>query len=387
VTQPASQTILASGNVTFNIVASGLAPLRYQWRIQGVNLEGATNDVLSLNNVQLSQAGSYQVTVFNSAGSTESSNAALSVLLGAYFITQPRGTNARPGSSVTFTSLAVSGTPVSYQWRFNGAPLANATNASLFLTNIQAELGGVYTVIANDGTGGVSSQPAVLTVVLDPTIVQAPLSQDVVEGQTVVLSVSVTNNATLPFGFRWQRNNIYIPDGVFVLNERTSFYVVSNASPSFPNYRVVVTNASRSLQSTIATLNFLTDSDHDGLPDSWEMQFGLNQADPGDRDGDLDGDGRSNWEEYVSGTNPMDNNSYLKIDVVGAGAGATLSFSAASNKTYTVFYTETLADPPSGTSWNKLTDVPAKPITHPETVVDPQGGPRRYYRLATPRQP
>src|SRR6185436_15280730 len=123
----------------------------------------------------------------------------------------------------------------------NGAPLANATNSSLSLTNIQPEQAGVYTVIANDGQGGVSSQPATLSIVLDPTIVQAPLSQAVVEGATVVLSVSVTNNASLPIGFRWQRNNVYLPDGVFVLNERTSYYVITSASSNFPNYRVVVT--------------------------------------------------------------------------------------------------------------------------------------------------
>ncbi|MED5485816.1 MAG: SPRY domain-containing protein, partial [Candidatus Thermoplasmatota archaeon] len=54
-----------------------------------------------------------------------------------------------------------------------------------------------------------------------------------------------------------------------------------------------------------------TDSDGDGLPDSWESNYGL---DPGstdtdgdgieDDDEDLDGDGLSNMEEYDLGTNP-----------------------------------------------------------------------------------
>jgi hypothetical protein len=42
-----------------------------------------------------------------------------------------------------------------------------------------------------------------------------------------------------------------------------------------------------------------TDSDHDGMPDSWETEKGLNPDDPSDGSGDLDGDGYTNIEEYL----------------------------------------------------------------------------------------
>ena len=41
-----------------------------------------------------------------------------------------------------------------------------------------------------------------------------------------------------------------------------------------------------------------TDTDHDGLPDSWEMQYGLNPNSLSDVNADPDGDGFSNLQEY-----------------------------------------------------------------------------------------
>jgi pectate lyase len=41
------------------------------------------------------------------------------------------------------------------------------------------------------------------------------------------------------------------------------------------------------------------DSDHDGMPDSWEAERGLDPGDPADGNQDADGDGYSNIEEYL----------------------------------------------------------------------------------------
>jgi pectate lyase len=43
----------------------------------------------------------------------------------------------------------------------------------------------------------------------------------------------------------------------------------------------------------------LLDSDHDGMPDKWEEERGLNPYAPEDRNGDFDGDGYTNLEEYL----------------------------------------------------------------------------------------
>jgi pectate lyase len=42
------------------------------------------------------------------------------------------------------------------------------------------------------------------------------------------------------------------------------------------------------------------DSDHDGMPDKWELAVGLNPSDANDARGDRDGDGYTNIEEYIN---------------------------------------------------------------------------------------
>ena len=47
------------------------------------------------------------------------------------------------------------------------------------------------------------------------------------------------------------------------------------------------------------------DADGDGLPDLWELAYGLNPKDPADAQTDPDGDGLTNLEEYLAGLNPL----------------------------------------------------------------------------------
>jgi len=76
--QPTSQSVAAGTDVTFTVVATGNL-LRYQWRLNGVNLLGATSDTLTVANVQPTNAGDYSVAVYNAAGVVNSDSAKLTV--------------------------------------------------------------------------------------------------------------------------------------------------------------------------------------------------------------------------------------------------------------------------------------------------------------------
>jgi hypothetical protein len=77
--QPTNQTTILGDSVTFNVSAIGSLPFLYQWRLNTTNVMGATNATLILNNVQLTNAGLYSVTISNLYGGVISSNALLTV--------------------------------------------------------------------------------------------------------------------------------------------------------------------------------------------------------------------------------------------------------------------------------------------------------------------
>jgi hypothetical protein len=65
---PLGGFVLPGSTMTMNVSATGDAPLAYQWRFNGTNINGATGFSLVLNNVQATNSGSYTVLVTNAAG-------------------------------------------------------------------------------------------------------------------------------------------------------------------------------------------------------------------------------------------------------------------------------------------------------------------------------
>jgi beta-galactosidase len=78
VTQPLGRAVGEGQSVSFTVVASGSTPLNYQWTLNGANV-GTNSDTYTIGAAQTTDAGNYQVTVSNAAGSTQSALAVLSV--------------------------------------------------------------------------------------------------------------------------------------------------------------------------------------------------------------------------------------------------------------------------------------------------------------------
>jgi hypothetical protein len=128
------------------------------------------------------------------------------------------------------------------------------------------------------------------------------------------------------------------------------------------------------------------DTDGDGLPDRWEITYGLDLNNLADAAFDTDGDGLNNLAEFIAGTDPTNPASVLKLSAAGFNAsGNQLQFLAVAGKDYTIQFSTNVG---SG-AWLKLLDIPAPLANTVITVTDTNaaGFPARFYRLATPAQP
>ncbi len=79
-TQPASQSVAAGQTATFTVVATGTAPLSYQWQKDSANISGAASvSYTTPATVAADKGTTYRVVVSNSAGSVTSNSATLTV--------------------------------------------------------------------------------------------------------------------------------------------------------------------------------------------------------------------------------------------------------------------------------------------------------------------
>jgi hypothetical protein len=79
-TQPANQTVVVGQTATFSVVASGAAPLSYQWLKNAANISGATSaSYVTPATTAADNGAKFDVVVSNSAGSATSSAATLAV--------------------------------------------------------------------------------------------------------------------------------------------------------------------------------------------------------------------------------------------------------------------------------------------------------------------
>ncbi|MBK1853692.1 DUF1800 family protein [Verrucomicrobiaceae bacterium 5K15] len=92
------------------------------------------------------------------------------------------------------------------------------------------------------------------------------------------------------------------------------------------------------------------DLDGNGLSDAWELWAGVSGLTAG---GDDDGDGFSNFQESIAGTNPTDANSHPKSTLGRSGDDLVIEWPDVVGKDFTVCASETLV------GWDAVTGLPA----------------------------
>jgi len=255
-TQPSSQTVTAGQTASFSVVASGTAPLSYQWQKNGSMISGATSGSYTTPATTSSDNGAkFVVVVSNSAGIATSNQATLTVNAAATapsITTQPASQTVTVGQTATFSVVASGTAPLSYQWQKNSTNISGATSSTYTTpATTSSDNGSTFLVIVSNSAGNAISNQATLTVNATgtaPNITTQPANQTVSAGQTATFSVVATGTA--PLSYQWQKN------GVAITGATSSSYTtpVTTTADSGEQFRVVITNAFGNITSSVATL-------------------------------------------------------------------------------------------------------------------------------------
>jgi hypothetical protein len=251
-TQPVNQTVPAGGAATFSVSATSTVAIAYFWQRNGSFVPGATSSSFTTNNMQLSDSGSqFSCLVSNAFGTTQSSNANLTVVVGpsndlcaaAFVVSNSSYTLTESTTSATSTgdpSLSCvggfgKGVWFVYYAPSNGTVIADTTGSS-FDTGLGVFTGtcGSLTQIAcNDDTGGGTTSKTTNTVAVGnayyylaggygagsgnlvfhlnftpassaPTIGVQPTSQTAQPGGSATFTIGATGAA--PLSYFWRRN-------------------------------------------------------------------------------------------------------------------------------------------------------------------------------------
>ena len=267
-THPQSTTVNDSDSVTFSVVATGTAPLSYQWQVDEGSgwqpLVGETSTALTIPTVTASMTGNtYRVVVTGPGGSVNSNSAVLQVAsVVPQITTQPSSIAISDGGTAVFSVSAIGELPLSYLWEFNDAgtwtSVPSGTSDTLVISDVDlSQDGSQYRVTVGNSHGVDISDTAILSVTpVAVSITQDPTSQTANDGDTVVFTGAAAGSS--PISYQWQENPTgSILDWDNIVGETSSSLTISNVDTSKDGYlyRFMASNPYSSVTSLAATLS------------------------------------------------------------------------------------------------------------------------------------
>ncbi len=313
--QPLAQIVDEGSTAFFAVTAEGAPPFSYQWQMNGTNLiasalvRGVTNATLTLSNVSVAQGGGYSVLVNNLAGGVASSNALLQVntlvplataLDTAAFTWTTSGTppwagqtavshdgvdaarSGRIGDSQTtsFQTTVVGPGTVSFWWKVSSE---SSDQLRLYINGSQqlslaGEVDWTWRALAVSNGNQIIEWRYVKNSSLSagqdrgwvdqflfvpnatptaPMIAIQPTNRIVVAPTGTVFAASATGSS--PLAWQWFFNGTLLTNGNGISGATTTNLALATTSDARAgNYSAVVTNASGSATSAVATLAVIT---------------------------------------------------------------------------------------------------------------------------------
>jgi hypothetical protein len=194
VAQPSNEYAVSGSAATFSADATGAAPLAYQWYFDNEAIRGATNSAFTIAKAVARNNGSYYVVVSNELGPVTSSIVTLTAYTPPTITRPPKAEVITAGQTISL-SVTATGTPLAYQWQFNGTNLPGETAASLTIRGAQGNDAGVYTVlVSNPFSATPVSASASVTVKLLTPIISFPANNSVTGVSNLIVTGRVGAN-------------------------------------------------------------------------------------------------------------------------------------------------------------------------------------------------
>jgi len=287
---PGPESRCVGTSVTFSVVPGGTGPFAFQWRRNTSPISGATGPSYTDSSVAFGDGGDYDCVVTGLCGDATTAAATLTVQTGVVINSNPALLTRCLGTSATFSVTAGGSTPIDFQWRRNGTPIAGAIGSSLVINPVVVGSAGTYDVVISNPCASITSNGALLIVLSTPIITTEPSDVATCLGTDVSFSVVGTGGN---LNYQWRRNAVNLPGATFPTLNLTGVLLADEGT-----YSVVVSNTCGSDTSADRTLTICpADWDCDGDTDSDDIILFFGNWDSGE--GDADGDGDSDSDDVV----------------------------------------------------------------------------------------
>jgi len=162
--QPQDRSVVVGQTATFRVVASGTAPLSYQWKKSGNAISGATSDSYATSATTSTDNGAtFSVTVTNSTGHADSNSATLTVttVAAVSVVISPTSASVASGGTQQFTATVTGSSNTSVTWSVQESGGGTVSTSGLYTAPSSP---GTYHVTATSVADNSKSAAAEVTV-------------------------------------------------------------------------------------------------------------------------------------------------------------------------------------------------------------------------------